>query len=48
MVKTSVNHTQEGTPYGVRVHVEDRHSGGTFLYLIFFITPSQAADVGSN
>ena len=28
MVKRPSSQTQEGTPYGVGVHVEDRHSGG--------------------
>ena len=28
MVKRPVQRTQSGSPYGVGVHVEDRHSGG--------------------
>ena len=28
VVKRSVDQTQKGTPYGVGVHVQDRHSGG--------------------
>ena len=28
MVKRHSSQTQKGTPYGVGVHVEDRHSGG--------------------
>ena len=27
LMKTLVNHTQTGAPYGVGVHVKDRHSG---------------------
>ena len=26
-MKRPVDHTQKGTPYGVGVHVQDRHSG---------------------
>ena len=28
MVKRPVNQKQQGTPYGVGVHVEERHRGG--------------------
>ena len=38
-VKTPLNHTQKGTPYGARAHVVDRHSGGGV---------TRSLDLGSN